>query len=371
MSIPLRSIIGLLVITGCILNPVSAREYLVVPGSKVLIRNISEKFNDPNINNKQFTIANESELRNAPIFGGMFHGDAPTCTTNPVMEIEGQSGVRLHATYPVIAGFTGGFNNGRIKIIDANNESNSRTLVGGIVFDQNGYTSAVGNTDPSSVRYYCAGAIPPFSSNKFYSPNSAIQGNISVNVSGDMWIYVSKELQPGTRMSLNAINILQGYGLIATIPVTSQGDTLLVIPPPCTISTQSMIQFNTNQPNGNVVLSPIQYQCGDTGITTQLDAYANITAVSPTLSSTELALTFDNGDAAGNVRGYLGENVNVSSATCKDTVNSIKFNVPFSSKLGPAISGSHEIPLVWQLCITGNEGVGEATGSAIIEIAYK
>lgn len=107
--------------------------------------------------------------------------------------------------------------------------------------------------------------------------------------------------------------------------------------------------------------------------TTVLDAYLLANAVGNTPSATELALTSAGGSQPGGVvRGYVDQGVDIDSVNCTDTANSLSFNGAFNTKLAAVSNGAaQQIPLVWQLCLKGNEAPGVATGHVWLDIGYK
>jgi len=194
-------------------------------------------------------------------------------------------------------------------------------------------------------------------------------------VDGDLWIYVEKNVPVGTKYNLQPINISQGpsagVDISTSIPLTLPGDTIVVIPPPCTISTSTVITFDASSVEGRKVSAPITYQCSGVDTETSLDAYLVASAISKTPTPTELALTIEGNKPGGVVRGYVGQDVDIGSVNCTDTINSLNFNRAVTTKLGKVANDSQLIPLVWQLCLKGNETTGIATGSAMLDISFK
>lgn len=230
-----------------------------------------------------------------------------------------------------------------------------------------GYTTATGNVQQDAANNLCASLIGPYPTgglnnrnNLLFAPNSEEWGNKLAIVEGYMWIYVSKNIPLGT-YPLDGVYVSQGpaFSNYASISLTLLGDTLTVRSPPCTIATQTTINFDTTSPEGRKISAPITYQCGEIENTTVLDAYLIASAVGSTTlpSATELALASAGGSHPGGVvRGYAGQGVDTGSADCVDTTNSLSFNGEFNTRLAPVTNGlALQIPLIWQLCLQGNE----------------
>lgn len=364
--------------TGCCISSVSAANYSVVAGSQVLLATINDELAPTNVQNG-LIVANNMSMMSLPLMGGFSKQGGNCISQSDVMQIDGRNGIKINQA-GIIAGFTGRISGGVVTIKKSDEQTVSETYSGGILIDNNGYITAEGNAEQSFADRFCATVTGPYPTggannrnNLMTAPNNTEWGNKLATAEGYLWIYVAKDIPLGT-YSLNGLFLSQGPGFsnYASIDITQAGDTLTVVPPPCTINTETSINFDTSYPAGRIVSAPITYQCGDVESSTVLDAYLVATAVGSPASSTELALTSSGDNPGGVVRGYVGQGVDTDNVHCLDSANSLSFDGAFNSKLAPVSNGlALQIPLVWQLCLQGNEVPGRATGSVLLDIGYK
>jgi len=356
------------------IKPSLAIEYFTVAGSQVIIKSIQGSLPPTGSN----AIGNFSPgiTSNSPLLGGFSTGQGNCVINSSAIEVDGRKGVKLNEQN-IIAGFTGSISNG-IVTIKQDSTGMQQTYRGGLIFDPRGIATAQGDVLQSSANTFCGGFTAPYgdvnnpTDNLLTTPDNTSWGNSLASIDGFLWIYVPLNTPFGS-YPLSSILFSQGptLGLYSSMPVTQSGDTMVVTPPPCTISTRTDIIFNASSAAMMKESAPISYQCGSVENQSVLDAYMIVTAISETLTSTELALTIDGNKAGGIVRGYAGTGIDLSDANCTDTANSIMFNGSFNTKLGAVASGTLSIPLIWQLCTQGDEPPGQATGSVLLDIGYK
>lgn len=343
-------------------------QYNVVAGSMIIVQEVNQSL--PTGSNGVRTVdADYSQY--LPLLGGFATVNGVAVAPDNIQEIDGWKGVRVNPNN-IIAGFSGRISGGEVTVRNANNHSEQQRFTGGLLFDNKGHASALGDVLPSSAALLTGGFIAPYRSdvaaNTYSGPDNQTWGNKLATVNGRMWIYVPESLAPGV-YPLSKLLVSQGpgHGVFSSLSLIAAGDSVRVIPPPCTINTQSHIVFDTHSPNGEVVNEPLTYTCNTLDGTSAHDAYLVVTAISKTYSPTELALTIDGDKVGGRVRGYF----NALPTRCTDSEQSIMFDGQLHSKIGHIVSGTQEHQLFWQLCRQGDEGIGEAKGSAILELSYK
>ncbi len=373
----LRSFIFITTVTlvaGSYIPSVSATDYSVVAGSQVLLATVNAPIGLTSSNIGGNPAGPASMLESIPLLGGFSRTRGQCLSLSDIVQIDGWNGISINPA-GIIAGFTGTINGAVATVQGTTNTTTERTTYsGGIQLDARGYPTALGDAQQTYINKLCATVLNPHTRVTLYAPNNENVGNKLGNIDGYMWIYVSQDTPLGT-YPLDGIFISQGPGTssYASTDITLAGDTLTVIPPPCTINTDTAISFDTHSEAGKKISAPINYQCNELENTTVLEAYLVASAVGSTLSPTELALTNTvGGEPGGAVRGYLGQGADSGSANCIDTANSLHFDGTFTSKLGAVASSlNQQIPLIWQLCVQGNEVPGVATGSVILDIGYK
>lgn len=353
-----------------------AANYTAVAGSPVIVTSVSGTIPGPN---HSAFVASTTQSYIRPFLGGL---SLPNSTEQlgcslpeTIKTIDGKRGVQVHSS-GIIAGITGVISGAIVVLQNADNVDDKMILTGGLVFDANGFASPIGDTTASSADVLCAGGLQPYERYRVTSAGNTAFGNKLGEFSGQMWLYVPRTVTPGI-YPMEEMGISQGPSFTSIwngyLAITHAGDTITVLPPPCSISTATTINFDTTSPEGRTVSAPISYQCGDVEATTVLDAYLLANAVGNTPSATELALTSAEGSQPGGVvRGYIGQGVDIDSVNCTDTANSLSFNGAFNTKLAAVSNGAaQQIPLVWQLCLKGNEAPGLATGNVWLDIGYK
>ena len=370
---------ALLLGAGGYISSASAADYSVVAGSQVLLATLNTELIPGNTNNILFITGN-NDMASLPLLGGFSKTSGNCVSPFEITAIDGWKRIRINSA-GIIAGFTGRLSGGVVTVKKYDEQTVSETYSGGIRFDNRGYVTAEGNVEQLSADRFCASLTGPYPTggltgnrnNGLRSPNNEEWGNKLATAEGYLWIYVAKDIPLGT-YPLNGLFLSQGpgYDNYASIGITQAGDTLTVRPPPCTIATETSINFDTYSPEGRKVSVPITYQCGEIDSTTVLDAYLIATAIGSPASATELALTSNGGNPGGRVRGYVGEGVDTDNVNCLDSANSLSFDGAFNTRFAPVSNGlTLQVPLVWQLCTQGNEVPGLATGSVLLDIGYK
>lgn len=354
----------------------TAANYTVIAGSPVQVNSVSGPIPGPSGNNIGY---GDQSHYIRPFLGGLVMPNSTEllgCTRpDKIVVIDGKKGVEVHDS-GIIAGLTGVISGAVTVLQDEDNPENKVTFTGGIIFDANGFASPVGDTTPEAAEVLCAGGTVPFPNYLIRTAGNTAFGNRLGEFTGHLWLYVPRTVSPG-QYNMEEIGISQGASYNQKwngyLAITNAGDTITVLPPPCTIATETTINFDTTMPGGRIVAAPITYQCGEVEATTVLDAYLIANAVSDTFSATELKLTSAGGTQPGGVvRGYIGEGVNTDSANCADTTHSLSMDGAFNTRLAPVSNGlALQIPLVWQLCRRGDERPGVATGSVLLDIGYK
>lgn len=353
----------------------AATEYVAIPGSMVIVKELKGQLPP---NGSTATVAlTQGYAGNSPLLGGLSNNEGRCFLAYQLGTVDGWRGIKLNSNN-IIGGFTGSILGGEVTIKKNSDNSLQESFGGGLTIDSSGIATAQGSVTQSGANSYCASINAPYgepmdpNGNLLAAPDNAAWGNKLATIDISFWVYVPLNTAPGS-YPLTTMNFSQGpqQGLYSSIPVTQGGDTILVVPPPCTISTNTNIVFDASSLAGRKVSAPITYQCDQINNNSFLDAYLVASPVGETLTSTELALTIDSSKPGGAVRGYVGSDVDISSVNCIDTVNSIQFDRSLKTKLGNVATGTTSIPLVWQLCPQGNEETGIATGSAILEIGYK
>jgi len=335
---------ALLLGAGGYISSASAADYSVVAGSQVLLATLNTELIPGNTNNILFITGN-NDMASLPLLGGFSKTSGNCVSPFEITAIDVWKRIRINSA-GIIAGFTGRLSGGVVTVKKYDEQTVSETYSGGITGNRN---------------------------NGLRSPNNEEWGNKLATAEGYLWIYVAKDIPLGT-YPLNGLFLSQGpgYDNYASIGITQAGDTLTVRPPPCTIATETSINFDTYSPEGRKVSVPITYQCGEIDSTTVLDAYLIATAIGSPASATELALTSNGGNPGGRVRGYVGEGVDTDNVNCLDSANSLSFDGAFNTRFAPVSNGlTLQVPLVWQLCTQGNEVPGLATGSVLLDIGYK
>lgn len=353
-----------------------AVNYTVIAGSTVIISSTSGQI--PGYAFYAFLSVGD-DFYNRPYMGGFSLPNSSqqlACApAEMVKTVDGRKGVQIN-NHGIIAGLTGIISGAVATVSNSDNLSESTTFTGGLVFNTNGFATPFGNATAEAADILCAGARMPYNRMRLSSAGNDEIGNKLADFTGDLWIYVPRSIPPGT-YSMEEVGISQGasYGSPwnGYLAITQPGDTMTVLPPPCTIATDTAITFDVNSPAGRRVSAPITYQCGDVAETTVLDAYLLANAVGKIDSTTELALSSAGGSQPGGVvRGYVSAGVSEDSAGCMDTANSLSFDGAFNNRLAPVSTGlAVQIPLVWQLCLKGDEQPGVATGSVLLDIGYK
>lgn len=352
-----------------------AVNYTVISGSPVVVRSVSGEIPGPT-HTVHINVTNDSYLR--PFLGGLSLPNSSqklACApAETIKTIDGKRGVEVH-TSGIIAGLTGIISGAHTVIVNTDNGTDKTVYTGGLVFDANGFGSPVGDATAAAADILCAGGYLPYSQSRISAAGNSAADNKLAEFSGQLWIYVPRSMAPGI-YPMEEIGISQGssYGSSwnGYLAITHAGDTITVLPPPCTITTETSINFDTTSPAGRKVSAPITFQCGDVAATTILDAYLLANAVGSAPTATELALTSAGSNPGGVVRGYIGQGVDTESVNCTDTAHSLLFNGTFNSILAPVGNGiTQNIPLVWQLCLKGDEQPGLATGRVLLDIGYK
>lgn len=210
----------------------------------------------------------------------------------------------------------------------------------------------------------------------YSSPGNPTWGNVLADIDLKTWFYVPLDIEPGT-YQLDPLGVTQSPAfsiseLLSYFPIINAGDMVKVLPPPCTISTQASIVFDTSSEAGMKVSAPVTFTCGNFVSTPNLEAFLQVRPLGATTSATEMNLAISGSQPGGVVRGYAGLGLSSSDADCQDNSFSLSFKKPFAVSLGTQVSNAFsETPLIWQLCRKGNEGAGLATGSAILSVNYK
>lgn len=370
-------------LSGGTISSAFAVNYTVIAGSPVIVRSVDGPIPGPS--HRALVSVTNTQIQ--PFLGGLAMPNSAEklgcVTSSMITTADGRKGVIVHNS-GIIAGLTGTISGSRVVFKNMNDDNETLTLTGGLVFDANGTASPIGDATAAGADVLCAGGLLPFAKtqigaagNDFFSATDEPgTGNKLGEFSGQLWLYVPRTVAPGT-YTMDEIGISQGASFSANfsgyLAITQPGDTITVLPPPCTIATDTSITFDTRSAAGRTVSAPISYQCGDVAATTELDAYLLANAVGSTLSTTELKLTSAEGSKPGGVvRGYVGQGVDTGNVNCTDTSNSLSFNGAFNTLLAPVSSGANQqIPLVWQLCLKGDEAPGLATGSVWLDIGYK
>lgn len=373
-SVRIAIIYTLLSMSGYVATA-AATEYVAVPGSMVIVKELKGQLPP---NGSTATVAlTQGYAGSSPLLGGISN-DVGNCFYNyQIVTIDGWRGIKLNSNN-IIGGFTCSILGGEVTIKKNSDNNIQESFSGGLSIDSSGVATALGSVEQSSANNYCGAINAPYgdpddqNGNVLSAPDNAGWGNKLATVDVSFWVYVPLNISPGS-YPLTTMNFSQGpqQGLFSSMPVTQGGDTILVVPPPCTISTNTNIVFDASSLAGRKVSAPITYQCDQITNNSFLDAYLVVSPVGETLTSTELALTIDGSKPGGAVRGYAGSDVDINNFNCIDTANSIRFDRSLNTKLGNVATGTTSIPLVWQLCPKGNEETGIATGSAILEISYK
>jgi len=327
----LTIVASLLLGFSCTLPVAFGKEYHVVAGSQVIVRSVNQQLPSTD-ETRAILISNNFASSPYPFLGG-FSLESGVCSREPFTQIDGWNGISINSV-GIIAGFTGSITGGVTTVFEFDNQDNKTIFQGGLLFDSRGFSSGTGNINTEQALHYgCATFRAPYpagsirSNNVIYGPSNNDKGNKVATVDGDLWIYVEKNVPVGTKYNLQPINISQGstssVDLSTSIPLTLPGDTIVVIPPPCTISTSTVITFDASSVEGRKVSAPITYKCSGVDTETSLDAYLVASAISETPTPTELALTIEGNKPGGVVRGYVGQDVDIGSVNCTDTINSL------------------------------------------------
>lgn len=352
--------------------PALSATYTAYPGSRINIQSINQPFSGGG--SGSITVGSRDSW-SRPLLGAVIVANAGigySCSlASSFATVDGLRGAKLNSNN-IIAGFTGSITNGIGHYKPADTQ-NWIQLAGGLSFSQSGEPSGIGSTSSNYVSVFCGASNEIRGGDSVSSPGMSGLGNQYADVNLSVWIYVPKTTAPGS-YPLTSVSLVQGPGSFAInnqaiIPLIYEGDTIDVLPPPCTIATETNIVFDTTREEGMKVSAPVTFTCETINQPTEAQAYLQVTPVGSTQSDTELNMMIDGEAAGGVVRGYAGQNIN---ANCTNTAQSLSFSIPFATPLGNVTTGNQQqLPLIWQLCRTGNEKAGKATGSALLNIIYK
>ena len=192
-----------------------------------------------------------------------------------------------------------------------------------------------------------------------------------------MWFYIPSHVEPEqyALISVGVVRVSSQNNLLnysAYIPIITVGDTVEVLPPPCSISSQTSIVFDTTGEEGMKVSAPVAFQCDTLSVISNQSAFLQVRPISSLISDTKLEMTTNGSQPGGIVRGYAGNDFDSSQANWLDNTHSHSFNQAFGPLPGTVTSNNHqELPLIWQLCRKGNEVSGLATASEVLVVNYK
>lgn len=352
----------------------SATNYSAYPGSAVIVKAVSGQMTGPT-QSQVLTLISGGVL-SVPLLGGVAIPSGTARYACPlvssIVTIDNRRGVKINSSN-MIVGFTGTILNGVAHYIPQGTEERLR-ISGGLSFDAFGFATAVGDVEQNYANRLCA-TITLSAGTQISTVGNPVWGNQFADLDLTMWIYVPLNITPG-QYTVTEMGISQGGSsspnYTGYFPIIENTDTIEVLPPPCTISTETSIVFGTTTEAGMKVSAPVTFQCEQLSVPSALQAFLQVLPISATTSSTELNMTIEGSQPGGVVRGYAGQDLDISQVNCQDNGHSLSFNQAFGPALGPVTSNNNQVlPLIWQLCRKGNEVPGVATGSAMLIVNYK
>lgn len=358
-------------------SPAAAVNYTAYPGSTVIITSVKGKI--PGSSSDSYSSVNAYSNLTRAFLGGLIAPDGISgygcLVKSQIKRVDGWTGV-LASNNDIVVGITGSVLNG-VANYQLPDTTEWTRVTGGLIFDAFGAATGVGDVTQDMAGNRLCGGITVPGGTRYSTPGNSVVGNVLADIDLKTWLYVPVNTPPGT-YKLNRIGIVQGSTsttlviFVAYLPIINSGDTVEVLAPPCTISAQSSIVFDTTSDAGMKVSAPVIFECGQLATASSLEAFLQVRPLNTTASSTEMNLTIDGSKPGGVVRSYAGQGLTSSDVNCQDNQYSISYTEAFASKIGNVISNARqEIPLYWQLCRKGNEVPGLATGSAIMSINYK
>lgn len=371
-----RASCSLILLAALLPLPASAATYTAYPGSSVIVKAISSQITGPS-QDTSFTLGSSASL-SLPLLGGiiLLSGQAgyACALEREISNVDSWRGIKVNSN-GIMAGLTGTILNGVAHYQLPGTEVRTQ-ITGGLSFNSLGIATAIGNAEDYYATRLCGAVTLPVGT-RVSTPGNVAWGNQFADLDLTMWIYIPSNIAPG-QYTLSPVGVVQGSspGYSATyaayIPIIESGDIVEVLPPPCSIDTQTSIVFDTTTEEGMKVSAPVTFQCGELGVSSSLEAFLQVRPMSSTASDTELKMTINGEQPGGVVRGYAGQNLDASEVNCLDNNSSLSFNQAFGPRLGAVTSNHHqETPLIWQLCRKGNEVPGLATGSALLVVNYK
>ncbi len=315
------------------------------------------------------------------VFGGLIpradNVNSECALESEVVTKDGRRGLDLGTGGKVLVGVTGEVTNVVMKFCNTSgctNATQTKTVRGGVKFNDFGYVSTVGDANTSGVSRLCGSMTEIWPGSTYYTgANNSAWGNKVGIFNGYMWIYIPQSTPTG-KYTLTAAGFVQGAanasGYNNYLPVVLQGDTVNVVNPPCTVNTETDIKFNPALSGGDTHQTTLDLNCGGT-LTPNPSIYVVANPISGTVKDTnKLGLEYPDGSTGPMVRGFAGVNA-TTNAGCVDNSSSIPFDGTLGPNLGKTPSGVVSFPLVWKLCATGNEKPGLAKGSLALDISYK
>ena len=356
--------------------PVSATSYTAYPGSSVIVNRFSGQISGLS-DDRSRALSSLGSL-SIPLLGGIIlqTGQAgyACALESDISNVDNWRGIKVNNN-GIMAGLTGTILNGVANYIPPG-EENLVQITGGLLFDSLGVATPVGDADPYYATRLCA-ATPLLAGTQVSTPGNAVWGNKFADIDLTMWIYVPNNVEPG-QYALTSVGVVQGasqnnvLNYSAYIPIITTGDTVEVLPPPCSINAQTSIVFDTTSEEGMKVSAPVTFQCDTLSAISNQSAFLQVRPISGLISDTELEMTINGSQPGGVVRGYAGNDLDSSLANCLDNTHSLSFNQAFGPQLGTVTSNNYqELPLIWQLCRKGNNVPGLATASAVLVVNYK
>lgn len=271
------TILLLTLFTPLFMSPVSAATYTAYPGSSTIIKTVSGQMTGPSADTYH-PLGSTGSL-SLPLLGGIILQTGAAgyaCALEyEISNIDNWRGIKVNSN-GIMVGMTGTILNAVAHFIPPGAEGTTQ-ITGGLSFDSLGVATAVGDADPYYATRLCGGVYLS-AGTRVSTPGNAVWGNKFADLDLTTWLYVPVNIAPGT-YSLNGVGISQGssqgYGTIYSgyLPIISTGETVEVLPPPCAISAQTSIVFDTTTEEGMKVSAPVTFQCDELGISSSLEAF--------------------------------------------------------------------------------------------------
>lgn len=369
-------------------SPAFATDYIVFPGSTMILTTITGK-----LSGGASTMVTDSIYSVRMSGGGLTTIGKSYAVCQTPVTVDGYTGTAaVSGRNDIIVGVTGSSSGAKVNIGKSKEAVVNKTNIFSIdgVWDRQGKLSS-STASAESIASNCLYPAGAPSDGRIYyggAANSAI-GNVPATLNLTLWAHISPTVPYGT-YSLTQLFFNQGTssntgGLIASQQIIYTGDRLIVQAPPCTISaTNNSVVFDNLSTSPTVsasVSDALSVNCG--GSQVSASAYIRATAITGTATTDGYGLGLINNDTNESnidgtgivVRGELG---NSPSKNCSagNPASSVLFN-PSSPLAGYTVtelsgsSSSASVPVQWYACTTNNTLPGNYTGAVTLGITYR